>query len=918
MKRFYSTGVSIAALAGASLSAPAMAQETVPEQPAQEARTLNQVVVTGSFIRRQSQADLASPLDTVSDVDIGNIGAQNIADLTQTLTINTGAQNNPDAFTQGGTTGTSNINLRGLGVASTLILLNGKRQTLSAAPTNDGINFVDTSSLVPLIAIQRVEILKDGASSLYGSDAVAGVVNFITREDYEGILFSGEYTNHLSEGEYGEYNLQGLAGFTHGDFSWLGAVSWLDRTQLTTEERRLSTGPIFGPNGETLFFGNDTSTLGNPGALFGVPGFPATAPVIDPGCAAAGGVPSVLSATPEGVPDIGFCGFDFGEFFNLVPEEQRLTLFTSAKYDLSENVRVRAEFGYANNEALRGNSPTFPFLQLGDAIVPTFNPNNEFGADVVFLGRAIGNGGDVSPATFESNTWRFAASVEGDFEFDFFSNARWNLNITQAQNDFTAATEDTVTDRFACALRGFNAVPAFNAATGLDCTASNPFLSANGAEIPADGTFFNPFSSSLLGGTPNSEALLDYIVEFGVSDREAELTVVEGFVSGEVFELPAGPVGVAFGAQYREQDISASFDFITENDGFAFLIGEQPFSGSQDVYAIFGEIAVPLAEWADLQVALRYEDYGEDGGDTLDPKVALLLRPTDWLSLRGSYSTSFRAPSTFQLVGQSTTLQQVTDPNPATAGNVFVAVRAVGNPDLDPEDSQAFNVGGTFSPLEGLEFNVDYFNFQFEDAIIQTSAQALLNADPFAPEIIRSPAGTVIQINNSYANAATVDTSGLDFAVRYTVDTAFGTFSPSFTGTYILEYDLVDPLAGDVDGAGNRNFTNFGSPTPELRFNAGLEYSYGPHAFNIFGRYIDSYSDDQNGGVEINEDFRVDVQYSVAVNEYLNRDKAAQFTVGVRNAFGARPPSVNTNGGFDSRVHDPRGALLTVGLDVEF
>lgn len=897
MKINFTTSVSAFALATLAFSAPAIAQETVPAPADEEARTLNQVVVTGSFIRRQSQADLASPLDSVSDVDLQNIGAQNIGDLVQTLTINTGAQNNPDAFTQGGTTGTSNINLRGLGVASTLVLLNGRRQTLSAAPTNDGINFVDTSSLVPLIAIQRVEILKDGASSLYGSDAVAGVANFITREDYDGVLLSGDYSNHLSQGEYEEYNLQGLIGKTFDNFSVLAAVSYLDRTALTTAERRLSRPQ------------DDTSALGNPGAFFGVPGAGA-APTPDPDCVAGGGIP--LGA---------FCGFDFGEFFNLVPEEQRLNVYSSAKLDLSPDVTARLEFSYADNSASRGNSPTFPFLQLGDAVVPTFNPNNPFGANVVFFGRAIGNGGDVSPASFDSETWRLSASIEGNFETALLSNARWNLNLTQAQNDFTAATEDVVTDRFACALRGFNASPAFNAATGLDCTASNPFLTANGASIPADGTFYNPFGSSLTGtGAPNSAALQDYIVEFGVSDRQAELTVAEGFVSGDLFELPAGPVGIAVGAQYRQQDISASFDEITENDGFAFLIGEQPFSGSQDVYAFFGEVAVPLASFADLQVAVRFEDYGSQGGSTVDPKVALLVRPTDQISLRGSYSTSFRAPSTFQLQGQSTTLQQVSDPNNGGA-NAFVAVRATGNPDLVPEDSTAFNFGATFEPLSGLEFNVDYFNFDFTNAIVQTAPQAVVNADPNGPSIIRSPAGTIIQVNNGYVNAASVETSGIDFSVRWALDTGFGMITPSFTGTYVLTYDLQQSVGGpSIDGAGIRNFTNFGSPTPELRFNAGLEYEYGAHSFNLFGRYIDSYLDDQPAGadVPIDEDFRLDVQYGLAINEYLNRDKAAQFTVGVRNAFGARPPSVNTNGGFDSRVHDPRGAILTVGLDLEF
>jgi iron complex outermembrane recepter protein len=860
----------------------------------------NTILVTGSRIRRQSQADLASPLATLGSENISDIGAQNIGEITQTLTINSGAQNNPDAFTQGGTTGTSNINLRGLGVASTLILLNGKRQTLSAAPTNDGINFVDTSSLVPLIAVERVEILKDGASSLYGSDAVAGVVNFITRENYEGFTVSGEFTTHTSEGDYSEYNIQALGGINVGDLNLMAAVSYVDRTALTTAERRLSQPA------------DDTSSLGNPGAFFGVPGLGAS-PAIDPGCADAGGFPIVLAATPAGVPDVGFCGFDFGEFFNLVPDEERLTVFASADLDIGDSVRWSAEVGYADNEALRGNSPTFPFLQLGQAVVPDFNPNNPFGANVTFFGRAIGNGGSVSPATFESETLRISSTLEGDFD-GFLQNGLWNISATYAENNFDSATEDTVTDRFACSLRGFNASPAFNAATGLDCTSSNPFLSANGAAIPADGTFYNPFSSALLGGAANSAALQDYITEFAVADRGSELFVLEGFVSGELFELPSGPVGIAIGGQYREQQISADFDSISVNDGFAFLIGEQPFAGTQDVYAIFGEASVPVADWAELQLALRFEDYGADGGDTLDPKIALLLRPTDTLSLRGSFSTSFRAPSTFQLQGQSTTLQQVSDPNNGGA-NAFVAVRAVGNAALTPETSTAFNLGFTFEPVPGLEVSADYYNFEFDDAIVQTAPQSIVNADPDGPNITRSPAGTIIQVNNSYVNAASVETSGIDFSIRYTIDAGDATITPSFEGNYVIDYNLQTSVGGPViNGAGNRNFTNFGSPTPELRFNTGLQVEVGAHAFNIFGRFIDSYSDDQNGGATIESDFRIDAQYSVDVAEFLGLDQMVQLTAGVRNLFGVTAPTVATNGGFDSRVHDPRGTLVTVGL----
>ena len=248
--------------------------------------------MTGSFIRRTNQADLASPLTTVGSSNIAEIGAQNIGDITQTLTINTGAQNNPDAFTQGGTTGTSNINLRGLGLQSTLVLLNGHRQVLSAQQTNDGISFVDTNSLLPLIAIDRLEILTDGASALYGSDAVAGVANFITVTNFDGVRFSTDYQFHTPGGQsQDDFRIEGLAGKTWDRGSVLVAASWFDRSELTTAERRLS--PLFGP---------DASALGNPGAFFLLPppGSPLEAlagtPIIDPtGCADPGGNPLLLA-----------------------------------------------------------------------------------------------------------------------------------------------------------------------------------------------------------------------------------------------------------------------------------------------------------------------------------------------------------------------------------------------------------------------------------------------------------------------------------------------------------------------------------------------------------------------------------------------------------------------------------------------
>ncbi len=912
MKLHYAARVSAIALA-AAIAAPqhAMAQNSSDDV----------IIVTGSFIKKKNQSDLPSPLQTIGASNIADIGAQNIADVTQTLTINTGAQNNPDAFTQNATTGTSNINLRGLGVGSTLVLLNGKRQVLSGAPTNDGINFVDTSSLVPLIAIDRVEILKDGASALYGSDAVAGVVNFITRENYDGILLSGDYVTHQSQGDYDEFNIQALIGKDFDRGSIMIAASYLERSPLTTAERRLSRPQ------------DDTSALGNPGAFFttaaGVPvaGVPAGTPLIDPGCASAGGFPLQASATaPPPSSGIGFCGFDFGDFFNLVPEEQRFVGIARAEYELTDSVQWKAEFSYADNEAVRGNSPTFPFLQLGSAVIPSSafgplqNPFNVFGdTTLLFFGRASGNGGTVSPNLTESETWRVSTSLGGDM-----GTGSWEVSFTRASNQFIVSTEDTVTDRFQCGLSGFQSVPAVAGLTaGTNCTSTNPDLTTGGLSIPAVGTFFNPFSTSF-STSPNDPALLSYLIDTQVRDYESDVTVVEGFVSQELFDLPAGPVSVAVGAQYRDNDLKQTVDELSANDAFAFLVGGRDFDGSQDVFAFFGEASVPIAEWAELQVAVRHERYGDaEGGSTTDPKIALLVRPTDTFSLRGSFSTSFRAPSVFQQFGESTTLQQVVDPLNSVA---FVAVRTLapagGARPILPEESEAFNIGGSWEPVPGLQLDVDYFNFDFTNVIISTSPQAILNANPNDPAIIRAPSamgdGVILQINNDFVNASSVETSGLDFSLRYDIETDFGTVSPSFNGTYVINYDLVDPQAGAVDGEGVRNFTNFGSPTPELRFNAGLEWSSGAHSANVFVRHIGSYLDDQNGLIDIGSDTRIDLQYSLAINEMLGRDNAAIFTVGGRNITGEIAPQVFTNGGFDSRVHDPRGALLYFGLDLEF
>ncbi len=857
--------------------------------------TLEEVVVTGSYLSRFRQSDLPSPTSVLDAKYLENIGAANIADVVQNLTINSGSQNNPDAFTQNGTVGSSNFNLRGLGVASTLVLLNGRRQVGTGALTNDGINFVDTNALVPQIALKRIEIVKDGAAAIYGTDAVAGVVNFITDNDFKGSAVNVRAASVDGDGSQSDLTAEVKFGWGNDNTDVVVAASYFDRSELTTSERRLSRPQ------------DDSSSLGNPGSFFltGLAG--GALPVIDPtGCASQGGIAAPLSAFQPlldgaGIPfQAGLCQFDFGDFFSLVPEEERINLFGTVTHRFGDN-ELRVEAAYTDYEAIRGNSPSFPFLQTGSAIVPANNPGNIFPASLgtpIFFGRVIGNGGSVSPSIADSETLRLSAELSGSF----LGSDNWNYDVaaTYASNEHSLQTDDTVTDRLQDALFGFG---------GANCDAAAGVPGQNGC------LFFNPFATSF-GPIPNDPELLDFLIETQTIDSESDLLVLDAVFTGTIGATAAGDIGLAVGAQYRREDFGRDFDDLSNQDAFAFIIGSSDFEDDRDIVAVFSEIAIPLSPTLDFNAALRYEDYGGNIGDTVDPKFSFLYRPLNTLSFRASYSTSFRAPSLFQVNGQSTSLQQVQDPILGAAA--FAAIRSfeapAGGRDISPEESEAFNFGASFSLAKNLDISLDYWRFDFTDAIIQTNQQAIVDADPLGPNVIRGPGGNILFVFNDFVNASNIETDGIDFKVDYSFDTNVGSFSPFLDLTRVFSYDIIDPQAGSIDGAGNRNFTNFGSPTPETRFTTGVNYATQGISARLAYRSVSSFDDDQNDNQRIDSFDTLDAQ----VNFLLGANSNYNATVGVTNLTDEQPPVVFTNGGFESRTHDPRGRLIYVQLSAEF
>ena len=1068
LRRASASAAVLAIVAGMGMAGSAWAQQAQSQQQGDQGdeQQLEEIVITGTYIRRPSQAGMASPIQVVGRESLEDIGAFDIADLTQTLTINNGAQNNPDAFTQNLTTGTSNINLRGLGVQSTLVLVNGKRQVSSAAPTDGGLLFIDTASLMPMIAVDRVEILKDGASALYGSDAVAGVVNFITRDDFKGFELQAEFSAVTNQTQ-NDVKVSGIWGGGNDHTHVTIAASYLNRTPLFTFEKDLrpldKRGPgglsiadttgqpgnivipaipvaallsglvdpatfgafvaaydqftpfvvdgsgniVLGPDGNPIpnvdpitgqFLGFNQASDGIADGLtatvlasLGVPDFILnqiraaqaaqtgstfqTPFFADPGCeAAAQKMPWVLPAFQKisGV-NVGLCQYDFYPFFTFVPDETRLKSFAKVTHEISHSLELYGEFFFSRNRATRNTSNfpitrTIPLPGIGSAFVgptdttpsgqrPAAYPFNPFKIDVLYVGRSPGIGqledfftNRPNDNSFRYDTWHVTGGARGDI-----GDTGWyyDISYTRGINDYKLLSSDGLRNETFLALQGLGGKDC-NPVTGIPgvgpCQFYNifgsGFLADPNAKVPVFDVDGNPIidpntGEQVLAPVRNSREILDFINGEIVIDGRSDITVVDAVVSGDLFELPAGPVGLALGFQYRDERLAWDLDDNTNRGNFLFVsVGVQDFDQSRDVVAFFGELNLPLMDNLNVQAAVRYEDYGSQTGDTIDPKVSVLYQPTTWLALRGSYGTSFRAPSLFQAFGNQTTLNSVLDPR--TGQRSFFAIRTIGDPTLKPETSRAWNAGITLTPIDGLNIDIDHWRFFFRNVIIEESPDDIaFKAFTTNPEFIGTKVfldpntGALIQINTNFTNAAFIRTNGFDININYTFDSPLGIFRPAFEATYVADYELpLGPGGAKLDVVDRRNRQNFANPVPDWRFNASLAWMKGGHRAIVFLRYIDSFLDDENtvfatqpNGLpdfsqiitpaKVGSHTTVDAQYSYSFGGF-GPVESMTITIGAINLFNNQPPFVNTDGAFESRTHDPRGRIVYARFKVGF
>jgi len=968
--------ISISAL---FLSGAASAQD----DPNSEELRQGTVVVTGSAIAGTPE-DAALPVDVITVGDLRLEGNPSLVEMVQQLGVSSGVDGNSNQFASNGLEGTSNINLRGLGPGRSLVLLNGRRQVFSPYAIGEQAQlFVDTNSL-PRAAVGRVEVLKDGAAAIYGSDAIAGVVNFITRSDVDGLEITGEYQTF--DGTDGEYNVSAIYGLQFDDgANWVTSIGYNFRSEVPLPEKDwfnvpYAVNPVAG-----------WSSIGNPGAFVATPNIPT-------GLAAAAtplafAQPDVLCNEFGNVATGPVCRFQFTPYDNLVEEEERFQVFSEYNRSIGDvELHVEGLYSFTDVPDFK-TSPSYPpqalfgqFVQpnhpgllqyiadnpaWASAVYTDYSPLLTGGAPIpgafdpattplLYFGRSVGAGGSPlsdGPATGgyrQLETTRVAGSLKGEFE----NGITWDAGLSWARAEGERRTPDTYIVGLDNALNGFGVCtdPAGRVDPGLTagaggCEYFNPF--SNALDVSTTNGFSNPQFDPAL---ENSVELADYLTGLNGADVTSELAVFDLVFSGEsALTAPGGNVGWAVGMQVRREEYqvtpSAASDlsvfpcpYIGEQPGpdglcdspngrvaptgpFAFLAGARPFSDEQTIFATFAEFQIPLYENVDIQLAMRYEDYGGSVGSTFDPKIAAKWQVSDNLALRGSAQTSFRGPTLNQLGGQGTTLQFV------GATGAFKAVDTFGNPNANPESAFSYNAGALFE-RGGFSGSIDFYSIDFTDPIIVESQDDivanLIESQLFFQDPSNPSVGTITRIVTNVVNGPDVETSGLDLRGEYEIQSPVlgGDLSFGADATYILSYDVGDyEIDGVVISGGDFldqfNRSNPFRSLPQWKGNLFANYANGPHNLRAVVRHIDSY-DDERGTPNLSGAFQpsvpAEIESQTTLDLYYNVELPwkTDVSLSVVNVTDEDPPLAYFDTNYDPYIHNPFGRTLKLSVTKAF
>ncbi len=874
---------------------------------AQQPTVTDRVEITGSSLRRV-EAETALPVTIIKTDDLIKQGVTTVEQAVQRIAANQSNFGVSQAI--GATTGAkAEADIRGLSAASgsnankTLILLNGRRianHAFDAAATD--------LNAIPLSALDRIEVLRDGASAIYGTDAIGGVINFILRRDFQGIEISAE--NQAPQKSGGDTNRAtltlGFGSLSKNRFNILGSLDWRRQENVEAAERNFARTGILRGN---VVAGTSGSSF--PGDVGGFePSLPNCAP-------------------PKSIPNPAgtACRYDFTQDIDIVPTNEQLTGLIRGSFGITPDHVLSLEYLRANNKSTAQVAPA-----PTSHIIPTTSPFYPAGALAI----------DSDPTT---------PGIQPPTV----------VNWRQVPAGKRTSGDDTTTERgmieYQGAIGGFD----LRAAVGQSKNKSDASVKygyVNDALMQAGVTAgtINPFGPQPAAGTAAIEAAQVRAITL---TGENKVDFVDARVTKDLAQLPAGPLAAAFGAEYRKEK---SFFVATDITAVLGSLGIDPdsdTSGGRDVTAVFTEFGIPIFRSLEATLAVRYDKYS-DFGNTTNPKIGLRYQPVRQLLLRGSYNKGFRAPTLYEIYQPASltfTTDNYDDPvlcpggvavPPASAGVVcgqqvlqrLAGPAGAGRPvsSLNPEKSDTFTFGFVLEPVPSLTFGVDFWQIKIKETIAAFPEQAVFG-DPvrFAARFTRCsqlPAGPgpgidradvdvclnfpifdpIAFIDGTTDNLGELRTRGVDLSLGWrSAKSPYGVFGLTVDGTYVQEYKYQRERNGQFFSAAGRYSDN--APVFRWQHVAAINWSAGPWAVVFANRFKSGYTD-QDELTDVKQYSTYDT--SVSWSGFRN----LTVTAGIKNLTDEEPPvsaQVTTfQRGYDPRFTDPLGRTYTIRAAYKF
>jgi outer membrane receptor protein involved in Fe transport len=915
--------------------APALSDEEMAKLAEQEAKT-EVITVTGSLIGRR-EVDSPSPVSVVDKEKLQSAGITNVGDVLQKIPAQGNALN---AQNNNGGDGSTRVNLRSLGANRTLVLLNGRRVVPSGTGADTSVDF----GTIPLAMIERVEVLKDGASAIYGSDAIAGVVNVITRTNMNGTE-ANVYTATTGKGDGTNYDLSFVTGHSsnRGNITFSGGYQ--NQKPVMAGDRDFAKGTYsfdytctaakasMGDCNPATLTGSSSSptgrinTMPNGGPPLNISGCNTKFCTADGN----GGFRNYVAPAGSNLND----AYNFQPLNYLLTPSNRVNLFSNGHYDITKNTHVFYEGQFNSRKSTQQLAEEPVQLALFGTPISADSIYNPFGQDVVDYNRRLV---EFGPRTFnqEINTTRMVVGLNGNIDEDIvpmLKNWKWEGSYNYGRNDATQANHgDLILSHLGNALG-----PSFRDADGAHCGTSA--ANAIGGCVPLD---------LLHTGSGNiTKDAIDYLTFTGTQSGFNEQHTALLTASGKLMDLPNhGDISLAIGGDYRFERGGSQPDPLTAT-GDTTGNASAPTLGSYNTFEGFGELSiVPFSggetlKYVEINAAGRAYDYNTFGSGATG-KVSGLVRTLGGVAVRGTYGTAFRAPNVLELFqGQADSFPLITDPcdtlppgqkspitlkpvvaaqcmSSATSGGGVPAnstfgtsqqrARLGGNPQLQPEKGTVGTAGLVYEPARGLDFTLDYWHVDITEAITNLPVQTILSQcyqaanNTFCNLIERDPTThTITHINDLTQNVGGVTTSGLDFSAAYQYRNQFGTFRHALEGTYLFQYNVdtgtKDPKTMKETILHGRGFYDLGV-FPDLKFNVFTTWIHpmGVGAgFNF--RFIDSFKECDNDNCNDPTNPRRDVSKYATGDVFVSYSlKSSQgttsITAGMNNVVNVQPPII--------------------------